>query len=106
MSDNSAPAMDYEAHEATYEGFINISKVGTVAGSFVTEGNVARNHSVRVMRDGKQIWEGRISTLKRFKDDVKEVASGYECGIALDGYNELQEGDIIETFSTEEIARA
>jgi len=94
-----------EVHRGSVEvrAIFKISRIGTVAGSFVTDGRVMRNDSVRVHRGGKQIWSGPISTLKRFKDDVKEVAAGYECGIALDGFNELEEGDILEAFSMEEV---
>ncbi len=83
-----------------------ISRVGTVAGSYVLDGTVGRNHIVKVLRGNKTVWEGKISALKRFKDDVKEVAAGYECGVSLDGFNDLEEGDIIESFSTEQVERA
>jgi translation initiation factor IF-2 len=80
-----------------------ISKVGTVAGSYVLDGKVGRNHSVKVLRNGDQVWEGKISTLKRFKDDVREVSAGYECGIALEGFADLQVGDILESYSQEQV---
>ncbi|MBX2798762.1 MAG: translation initiation factor IF-2 [Myxococcales bacterium] len=76
-----------------------ISRVGVVAGSYVIDGKVGRNHSVKVLREGQVIWEGAVDTLRRFKDDVREVAAGYECGISLDGYDDLQEGDLIETYA-------
>ncbi len=78
-----------------------ISKVGTIAGSYVIDGKVTRGNHVKVLRDGKEIFEGRVSGLKRFKDDVREVSAGYECGISLDGFNELAEGDLIETYAEE-----
>jgi translation initiation factor IF-2 len=78
-----------------------ISRVGTVAGSYVTDGKIGRHSIVRLIRGGREIWEGKVSTLKRFKDDVKEVSNGYECGVALDGYNELVEGDVIEAYTRE-----
>jgi translation initiation factor IF-2 len=80
-----------------------ISKIGTIAGSFVLEGKVERNALVRVKRQGKVIHEGKIASLKRFKDDVKEVLAGYECGIGLEKFNELQAGDILEVYQLEEV---
>ena len=81
-----------------------ISRIGTIAGCYVTDGVVGRNNKVKVMRDGKMIWEGGIGSLKRFKDDVREVKSGYECGIALDGFNDLEEGDIFEVYAMEQVS--
>ena len=82
-----------------------VSRVGTIAGCYVTEGKVSRDSGVRLIRDGVVIYEGKIDTLKRFKDDVKEVQSGYECGITLENFNDIKEGDIIEAFVMEEIER-
>ncbi|EGG97292.1 translation initiation factor IF-2 [Staphylococcus warneri VCU121] len=82
-----------------------VSKVGTIAGSYVTEGKITRNAGVRVIRDGIVQFEGELDTLKRFKDDAKEVAQGYECGITIEKYNDLKEGDIIEAFEMVEIKR-
>src|SRR5699024_9484166 len=82
-----------------------VSKVGTIAGSYVTDGKITRDAGVRVIRDGVVIFEGELDALKRFKDDVKEVAAGYECGITVKNYNDLKEGDIIEAFIMVEIAR-
>ena len=82
-----------------------VTGVGTIAGAYVQEGKVARNAQVRVVRDGIVIHEGKISSLKRFKDDVKEVAQGYECGIGIDSFNDLLEGDVIEAFVMEEVKR-
>ncbi|MEZ4241255.1 MAG: hypothetical protein R3F59_34880 [Myxococcota bacterium] len=76
-----------------------ISKFGTIAGSYVIDGKVARNHSAKVLRDGSVIWEGKIQSLRRFKDDVREVAAGYECGVSLDGFENLAAGDLIETYA-------
>ena len=84
---------------------IKVSKVGTIAGSYVTEGKITRESGVRVIRDNVVIHEGQLDTLKRFKDDAKEVAKGYECGITIENYNDIQEGDIIEAFIMEEIKR-
>ncbi|MBW3127359.1 translation initiation factor IF-2 [Hymenobacter profundi] len=83
----------------------NITKVGTIAGCMVTEGSVNRNTRVRVVRDGIVQYTGDVQALKRFKDDVSEVRQGYECGISIKGYNDLQEGDIIEGFEEKEIKR-
>ncbi|WP_246019739.1 translation initiation factor IF-2 [Bacilliculturomica massiliensis] len=79
--------------------------VGTVGGAYVLEGKVQRNAQVRLVRDGIVIHEGKISSLKRFKDDAKEVNSGYECGIGIENYNDVKEGDIVEAFKMEEIER-
>lgn len=85
---------------------IKVSKVGTIAGSYVTEGKVTRDSGVRVIRDNVVIFEGELDTLKRFKDEVKEVAKGYECGITITNFNDIKEGDIIEAYIMEEIKRA
>ncbi len=82
-----------------------VSKVGTIAGCYVTDGKITRDATVRLIRDGVVIYEGKIDALKRFKDDVKEVASGYECGITLEKYNDIKEGDLIEAYVMEEIKR-
>ena len=80
-----------------------ISKVGTVAGAFVTEGKVHRSDKARLVRDGIVIHTGDLNALKRYKDDVKEVASGFECGISFVNFNDIQQGDIIETFTEIEV---
>ncbi len=77
---------------------IHVSSVGTIAGSYVQDGKITRNAQIRVVRDGVVIYEDKISSLRRFKDDVKEVATGYECGIGLDKFNDIKEGDILEAF--------
>lgn len=82
-----------------------VSGVGTIAGCHVTDGKIGRNSSVRIVRDGIVVHEGALSSLKRFKDDVKEVAEGYECGLSIEKFNDLKEGDIVEAFVMEEIAR-
>ncbi|MDG0818906.1 translation initiation factor IF-2 [Staphylococcus equorum] len=82
-----------------------VSKVGTIAGSYVIDGKITRNAGVRVIRDNIVQFEGELDTLKRFKDDAKEVAKGYECGITVEKYNDLKEGDIIEAFEMVEIKR-
>lgn len=80
-----------------------VSGVGTIAGCYVLDGKIVRNSEVRIVRDGVVIYEGALNSLKRFKDDAKEVASGYECGMGFDRYNDLKEGDVIECFVMEEI---
>ncbi len=82
-----------------------VTKVGTIAGCYVLEGKIIRDAQVRVIRDGIVIHEGRLDSLKRFKDDAKEVAHGYECGVTIDKFNDVQEGDIIEPFTFEEVKR-
>ncbi|MBR2476722.1 MAG: translation initiation factor IF-2 [Clostridia bacterium] len=82
-----------------------VSGVGTIAGGYVQEGKIQRNSQVRIVRDGIVIHEGVLSSLKRFKDDAKEVASGYECGIGIENFNDIKEGDIIESFDMEEVER-
>lgn len=82
-----------------------VSSVGTIAGCYVDEGKVNRNNSVRVIRDGIVIFEGKLSSLKRFKDDAKEVAAGFECGLTIEKFNDIKEGDVIESYTMEEIAR-
>jgi len=80
----------------------NVSKVGTIAGCMVIDGKIHRNAQVRLVRDSIVVWEGSLNSLKRFKDDVKEVATGYECGIGLEKYNDIKVGDIIEAYEMEE----
>ncbi len=81
----------------------NVPKVGTIAGSYVTDGTIERNKLARLVRDGVVIFEGKISSLRRFKDDTKEVHSGYECGIGLENYNDIKIGDVLECYYLEEI---
>ncbi|SHR12923.1 translation initiation factor IF-2 [Mycobacteroides abscessus subsp. abscessus] len=82
-----------------------VSKVGTIAGSYVTDGKIARGSGIRVIRDGIVVFEGEIDALKRFKDDAKEVSQGYECGITIKNYNDVKEGDVIEAFVMQEVER-
>ena len=84
---------------------IKVSKIGTIAGSYVTEGKITRDAGVRVIREGVVIFEGELDSLKRFKDDAKEVASGYECGITIKNFNDIKEGDQIEAFQMVEVRR-
>ena len=84
---------------------IHVPGIGFVAGSYVQDGKITRNSQIRVVRDGVVIFEDKISSLKRFKDDAKEVAQGYECGIALERFNDIKEEDILEAYIMEEIKR-
>ena len=83
-----------------------VSGVGTVAGCYVTDGNIRRNAQVRLTRDNIVIYEGKIDSLKRFKDDAKEVATGFECGIGLENFNDVKENDVIEAFIQEQVEPA
>ncbi|MBP8976520.1 MAG: translation initiation factor IF-2, partial [Bacteroidetes bacterium] len=82
-----------------------ISKIGTVAGCYVKDGRISRNNRIRLVRDGIEVHDGTIASLKRFKDDVREVEQGYECGIMLENYNDLKVGDIIEAYKIVETKR-
>ncbi|TWT28196.1 translation initiation factor IF-2 [Planomicrobium sp. CPCC 101110] len=91
--------------QAEVRSTFKVSKVGTIAGSYVIEGKITRDSGVRVIREGIVVFEGEIDTLKRFKDDAKEVAQGYECGITIKNFNDVKELDIIEAYVMEEIKR-
>jgi translation initiation factor IF-2 len=91
--------------EVEIRQLFRVSRLGTIAGSYVTSGTVRRNASVRVVRDGTVIYETKIAQLKRFKDDVREVEEGFECGILLDGFNDVKEGDVLEVYETREVER-
>lgn len=84
--------------QAVIRQVINVPKIGQIAGCMVTEGIISRGAKIRVIRDGVVVFEGNISSLKRFKDDAKEVAKGYECGVGIEGYNDMREGDYIESY--------
>ncbi|MBQ9952641.1 MAG: translation initiation factor IF-2 [Clostridia bacterium] len=90
---------------ATVRSPFRVSGVGTIAGSYVTDGKIQRNAQIRLLRDNIVIHEGKISSLKRFKDDAKEVNTGYECGIGIENYNDIKENDVIECFVMEEIEK-
>ncbi|ASN05694.1 translation initiation factor IF-2 [Virgibacillus necropolis] len=91
--------------QAEVREIFKVSKIGTIAGSYVIDGKITRNSGVRVIRDGVVQFEGELDTLKRFKDDAKEVAQGYECGITVEKFNDIKEGDIIEAYVMQEIER-
>jgi len=82
-----------------------IPKAGTIAGCMVLDGKITRNTKVRVVRDGIVVYTGELGSLKRFKDDVKEVSSGYECGLSIANFNDIKVGDIIEGYVQEEVKR-
>ena len=88
--------------QAEVRNTYKISSVGTIAGCYVTDGKITRNAKIRVVRDGIVLAEDEIASLRRFKDDVKEVAQGYECGIGLEKYADIKEGDVFEAFTMEE----
>jgi translation initiation factor IF-2 len=91
--------------EVEVRALFKVSRLGTIAGCMVTSGLVRRNANVRIFREGTRIHETTVAALKRFKDDVREVTEGFECGILLDGFNDLREGDVFEVFETREIER-
>jgi translation initiation factor IF-2 len=91
--------------EAEVRQLFRVSRLGTIAGSYVTSGTVRRNAQVRVIRDGTVIYETTIAQLKRFKDDVREVEEGFECGILLQGFNDVKEGDVLEVYETKQVVR-
>jgi translation initiation factor IF-2 len=82
-----------------------VSKVGTIAGCMVKEGKLTRTASVRIIRDGIVVYSGSLGSLKRFKDDVKEVATGYDCGLNIEGYNDIKVGDVVEAYEIVKIKR-
>ena len=82
-----------------------VSSAGTIAGCYVTQGKIQRNAEIRLVRDGIIIHEGKIDSLKRFKDDAKEVSENFECGIGIENFNDIKEGDTLECFVMEEIER-
>ena len=81
----------------------NIRKVGTIAGSLIIDGKVVRGSHARLLRDNVVVYDGRITSLRRFKDDVKDCAEGLECGIAIENFNDVKQGDIVESYEVEEI---
>jgi translation initiation factor IF-2 len=90
---------------AVVRATFRVPNVGVVAGCYVTDGKVARNAELRLLRNNVVIHEGKISSLRRFKDDVREVSQGYECGIGIERFNDVKEGDEIEVFVLKEVKR-
>jgi translation initiation factor IF-2 len=99
-----APTLQEEiiGHALVREAF-SITKVGTIAGCYITDGKVLRSARARLLRDNVVIWTGKLASLRRFKDDVREVGTGYECGIGLENYNDIKPGDVIELFEIKEV---
>jgi translation initiation factor IF-2 len=91
--------------QAEIRQVIKVSKVGNIGGCYVIDGSIKRDCGIRLIREGIVIYEGKLASLKRFKDDVKEVNSGYECGMTIENYNDIKEGDIIEGFIMQEVER-
>jgi translation initiation factor IF-2 len=89
--------------QAEVRTIFKASKIGTIAGCYVTDGSIIRNSDIRLIRDSIVVYEGKLSSLKRFKDDAKEVKAGYECGLTIENFNDIKEGDIIEAYSMERI---
>jgi len=87
---------------AEVRDIFKISKLGTIAGCMVTSGKITRNSGVRIIREENVVFDGKLSSLKRFKDDAKEVTKGFDCGLQIEGFNDIQVGDLIESY--EEIA--
>ena len=90
--------------EAEVREIFRVPRVGAIAGCYVTSGQITRGSKVRFLREGTVIWHGEIASLRRFKDDVSEVKSGFECGIGFENYNDIKVGDVIEVFTVERIA--
>jgi translation initiation factor IF-2 len=97
---------EHELGQAEVREIFRVPKLGVVAGCYVTQGTIPRDARVRLVRDGVVVYEGRLGSLRRFKDDVREVASGYECGIGIEGFQDIKEGDVIEAFEVREVARS
>jgi translation initiation factor IF-2 len=96
---------EIELGRAEVRALFRVPRVGVVAGSYVVSGNITRNSRARVVRDGVVVYEGRIASLRRFKDDVREVGEGFECGISIENFQDVHEGDIIEAYEVREVAR-
>ena len=92
--------------QAEIRQIYKVSKLGNIAGCYVTDGVIKRNSGVRLIRDGVVVYEGKLSSLKRFKDDAKEVAQGFECGLMIENFNDIKEGDIVEGYIMKEVERA
>jgi translation initiation factor IF-2 len=97
---------EHDLGQAEVREIFRVPKLGVVAGCYVTQGTIPRDARVRLVRDSVVVYEGRLGSLRRFKDDVKEVASGYECGIGIEGFQDIKEGDVIEAFEVREVARS
>lgn len=101
-----APQFEEVIHgHASVRQTFKVSGVGTIAGAYVTDGSIVRNSDVRIVRDGIVVFEGKLASLKRFKDDAKEVQQNYECGLSFEGFNDIKEGDVVECYTMEEIKK-
>ena len=89
---------------AEVRAIFRVPRLGAVAGCYVMEGVIPRDAKARIVRDGIVVYDGRVASLRRFKDDVAEVAAGYECGVGLDRFRDVKEGDVIETYRVDEVA--
>jgi translation initiation factor IF-2 len=99
-----APTLvEKELGKAEVRQVFKLSKAGVIAGCMVVQGLVRRSATARLVREGTVVWSGKVSSLKRFKDDAREVKEGFDCGIGLEGFNDLKEGDFIEFFEMEEV---
>ncbi len=94
-----------ETATAEVRATFRVPGAGTVAGCYVTSGEISRNNRVRVVRDGSVAYEGNIASLKRFKDDVRTVREGFECGVGIENFNDVKEGDVLEFFEVVEVPR-
>ena len=92
--------------EAEVREIFRVPRIGAIAGCYVLSGTITRNSKVRFLREGTIIWKGTVASLRRFKDDVREVNTGYECGVGLSDFQDLKPGDIIETYEDREIPRS
>jgi translation initiation factor IF-2 len=97
---------EVELGRAEVRALFRVPRLGVVAGCYITDGKIERDARARLVRDGVVVYEGKIGSLRRFKDDVREVAAGYECGISIEGYQDVKEGDLIEAFEVHEVARS
>ena len=97
---------EIELGQAEVRATFRVPKLGVIAGCYVTQGTIARDGRARLVRDSVVVYEGKIGSLRRFKDDVREVAQGYECGIGIENFQDIKEGDVIETFEVREVARS
>jgi translation initiation factor IF-2 len=97
---------EVEVGRAEVRATFRVPRLGVVAGCYVVKGTLTRGVRARLVRDGAVVYEGRIASLRRFKDDVREVAEGFECGAGLENFQDIKEGDILETYEVREVARS
>jgi translation initiation factor IF-2 len=97
---------EVELGRAEVRATFRVPRLGTVAGCYVTQGTITRGARIRLVRDGAVVYDGRVASLRRFKDDVREVAEGFECGIGLENFQDVKEGDVLEAYEIREVARS